>query len=73
MKSHRRTSGDVRRGGVEIQFTQRNLLASGNAVWQAQIAESRGDDYSLALALVAGIVAVVIAVVTFFGPEKRST
>jgi SHS family lactate transporter-like MFS transporter len=48
-----------------------NLLASGNAVWQAQIAEARGDNYSLALALVAGVVAVVIAVVTFFGPEKR--
>jgi MFS transporter, SHS family, lactate transporter len=48
-----------------------NLLASGNAVWQAQIAEARGDDYSLALALVAGVVAVVIAAVSVFGPERR--
>ncbi|MDR3512187.1 MAG: MFS transporter [Caulobacteraceae bacterium] len=48
-----------------------NLLASGNAVWQAQIAEARGDNYSLALALVAGAVAVVIAIVTFLGPERR--
>jgi SHS family lactate transporter-like MFS transporter len=48
-----------------------NLLASGNAVWQAQIAEAKGDNYSLALAVVAGVVAVIIAVVTFFGPEKR--
>jgi SHS family lactate transporter-like MFS transporter len=48
-----------------------NLLASGNAVWQAQIAESRGDAYSLALAVVAGVVAVVIALVTVFGPERR--
>jgi SHS family lactate transporter-like MFS transporter len=48
-----------------------NLLASGNAVWQAQIAEARGDDYSLALALVAGAVALVIALVTLFGPERR--
>ena len=48
-----------------------NLLASGNAVWQAQIAEARGDDYSLALALVAAAVAVVIAIVTFLGPERR--
>jgi SHS family lactate transporter-like MFS transporter len=48
-----------------------NLLASGNAVWQAQIAEARGDDYSLALALVAGAVAIVIALVTVFGPERR--
>jgi SHS family lactate transporter-like MFS transporter len=48
-----------------------NLLASGNAVWQAQIAEARGDNYGLALAVVAGAVAVAIAVVTFFGPERR--
>jgi SHS family lactate transporter-like MFS transporter len=48
-----------------------NLLASGNAVWQAQIAEARGDHYSFALAIVAGVVAVVIAVVTIFGPERR--
>lgn len=48
-----------------------NLLASGNAVWQAQIAESRHDDYGLAMAVVAGVVALVIAVVTVFGPERR--
>ena len=46
-------------------------LASGNAVWQAQIAEAHGDNYSLALALVAGVFAVAIAAVTFFGPERR--
>jgi SHS family lactate transporter-like MFS transporter len=48
-----------------------NLLASGNAVWQAQLAEARGDDYGFALAVVASAVAVVIAVVTFLGPERR--
>jgi SHS family lactate transporter-like MFS transporter len=48
-----------------------NLLASGNAVWQAQIAEAHGDNYGLALALTAGVVAIVIAAVTFFGPERR--
>lgn len=48
-----------------------NLLASGNAVWQAQIAEQRGDNYGLAMAIVAGVVALVIAAVTFLGPEKR--
>jgi SHS family lactate transporter-like MFS transporter len=48
-----------------------NLLASGNAVWQAQIAEAHGGAYSLALALVAGVTAVVIAAVTLFGPERR--
>ena len=48
-----------------------NLLASGNAVWQAQIAEARGDNYGLAMAVVAGVVALVIAAVTFLGPERR--
>jgi SHS family lactate transporter-like MFS transporter len=48
-----------------------NLLASGNAVWQARLAESRHDNYGLALAVVAGAVAVVIAGLTIFGPERR--
>jgi SHS family lactate transporter-like MFS transporter len=48
-----------------------NLLASGNAVWQAQIAEAHGDNYGLALAVVAGVVAVIIVVMTIFGPERR--
>jgi SHS family lactate transporter-like MFS transporter len=48
-----------------------NLLASGNAVWQAQFAEAHGGNYSLALAVVAGAIAVVIAAVTLFGPERR--
>ena len=40
-----------------------NLLMSRNVVFQAGIAESRGDDYALALALFGGITAVIIAVV----------
>jgi SHS family lactate transporter-like MFS transporter len=48
-----------------------NLLASGNAVWQAQIAESHHDNYGLAMAIVAGVVALVIAAVTLLGPEHR--
>ena len=48
-----------------------NLLASGNAVWQAQIAESHHDNYGLALAIVAAGAAIAIAVITFFGPERR--
>jgi MFS transporter, SHS family, lactate transporter len=48
-----------------------NLLASGNAVWQARLAEARHDDYGLALALVAvgSIIAVIILVAA--GPERR--
>jgi len=48
-----------------------NLLASGNAVWQAQIAESRHNDYGLALAVVAVASVLVIAAITLFGPERR--
>ena len=38
-----------------------NLIASRNAPIQAGIAESHGDNYGLALALVCGVTAVVIA------------
>ena len=60
--------------GAAYQFG--NLLASVNAYWQGSIAEAHKtaagkDDYALALALVAGITAVVIAVFTWFGPEAR--
>ena len=48
-----------------------NLLASANATIQAGIAEAHGNDYSLALALVVGIVAVVIAALAAFGPEAK--
>ncbi len=49
-----------------------NLIASGNAVWQAQIAEAHHNNYGLALAVVAGAAAVIIAVVTILGPERRN-
>jgi MFS transporter, SHS family, lactate transporter len=49
-----------------------NLIASKNAPMQAGIAESRGDNYSLALALVCGITAVVIAIWTVLGPERKN-
>jgi SHS family lactate transporter-like MFS transporter len=48
-----------------------NLIASKNAPIQAGIAEARGDDYGFALALVCGIVAVVIAIWTALGPERK--
>jgi SHS family lactate transporter-like MFS transporter len=63
--------GDARGAFPGFVYQLGNLLASGNAVWQAQIAEARGDNYGLALAVVAGVVAVVIVVLTFFGPERR--
>ena len=48
-----------------------NLLASYNSPYQAQLAESHGGNYSFALALVAGIVAIAIIVVIRFSPERR--
>jgi SHS family lactate transporter-like MFS transporter len=48
-----------------------NLAASWNVVLQTSIAESRNDDYGLALALFAGGAALMVAVWTWFGPERR--
>jgi SHS family lactate transporter-like MFS transporter len=49
-----------------------NLIASKNAPIQAGIAESHGNNYALALALVCGIMAVIIAAWTALGPERRN-
>ena len=48
-----------------------NLLASANATIQAALAAHFGNNYGLALALVAGSVAIVIAVLTLFGIEAK--
>ena len=48
-----------------------NLIASRNAPMQAQIAQSHGDNYSLALAAVAGTTALVLAGWAAIGPERR--
>jgi SHS family lactate transporter-like MFS transporter len=48
-----------------------NLIASGLIVWQARFAESRGGSYALALAVTAGVVAVLVVGMTLFGPERR--
>jgi SHS family lactate transporter-like MFS transporter len=60
--------------GAAYQFG--NLFASVNAVMQGRIAETHKDvagkdNYGLALAIVAGVVAIVIAVWTWFGPEAK--
>jgi SHS family lactate transporter-like MFS transporter len=49
-----------------------NLIASRNSVIQAGIAESHGDNYSLALALVAALTAVVLVGWIALGPEPRA-
>ena len=48
-----------------------NLLASGNAVWQAKLAEAHHNNFGLAMAVVAVASAIAIAVLTFLGPERR--
>jgi len=48
-----------------------NLLASGNATLQAGIAGHYGGDYAFALAVVAGVIAVAVAVLAGFGLEAR--
>jgi SHS family lactate transporter-like MFS transporter len=48
-----------------------NLIASVNATLQAHIAVHYGNDYALALALVAGIVAVAIAALAALGVEAK--
>jgi SHS family lactate transporter-like MFS transporter len=48
-----------------------NLLASANATIQAGIATHLGGNYGLALALVAGSVAIIIAVLTSLGMEAK--
>ena len=48
-----------------------NLLASVNATLQAGIATAFGGNYGLALAVVAGTVAIIIAVLTVMGTEAK--
>jgi hypothetical protein len=48
-----------------------NLLASANATIQAQIAQTHGGNYGLGLAIVAGIVAVAVILLTWFGREAK--
>ncbi len=48
-----------------------NFLASANATLQAFIAIQLGGNYSLALSLVVGVVAVIIAGMVFLGPERH--
>jgi MFS transporter, SHS family, lactate transporter len=48
-----------------------NFLASYNGPFQAKIAEEPGNSYGYALALVASVVAIGVAIIIRFSPEKR--
>jgi SHS family lactate transporter-like MFS transporter len=48
-----------------------NLIASRNGPFQASIAEAHGGNYGYAMALVAGVTAIVLVLWTWLGPERR--
>ena len=48
-----------------------NFLASYNGPLQSRLAEMPGNNYSYALALVAGVVSVAVAIMIRFSPERR--
>lgn len=48
-----------------------NLIASRNGPLQAWIAEAHGGNYGYAMALVAGVTAIVLVLWTWLGPERR--
>ena len=49
-----------------------NLIMAKNAVFQAGIAESHGNNYGLALAIFGGAMAVAIVIWTAIGPERQN-
>ena len=48
-----------------------NLIASSNLTIQVMLAEAYGDNYGLAMAVVVGTVALLIALMVAWGPERR--
>ncbi len=63
--------GAVRAMFPGLVYQLGNLLASRNAPLQAGIAAAHGGNYGLALAMVAGITAMVLAGLALLGPERR--
>ncbi len=63
--------GAVRATLPAFVYQAGNFLASYNGPFQAKLAEDHGGNYGLALALVAGLVAIAIIVVIRFSPERR--
>ncbi|MGC1301938.1 MAG: MFS transporter [Caulobacteraceae bacterium] len=55
--------------GAAYQFG--NLIAACAVPLQGRLAEARHNNYGFALALVAGVTAVVLAGLTWFGPEAK--
>src|ERR1700678_1987352 len=62
---------DIRATFPGFVYQLGNLLAAVNLNLQVAIAEAHGNDYGLAMAIIVGMVAVVIALMMAFGPERR--
>ena len=62
---------DIRATFPGFVYQLGNLLAAVNLNLQVAIAEAHGNDYGFAMALIVGTVAVVIALMIGFGPERR--
>ena len=62
---------DIRATFPGFVYQLGNLLAAVNLNLQVAIAEAHGNDYGLAMAIVVGTVAVVIALMMTSGPERR--
>ncbi len=54
-----------------VVYQTGNLLAAVNLNLQVAIAESHGNNFGMAMALVVGTVAVLIALLVAFGPERH--
>ena len=63
--------GSVRATLPRFVYQIGNFLASYNAPFQSKLAETPGNSYGYALALVAGVVAIAIAILIRFSPERR--
>ncbi|MBV1703563.1 MAG: MFS transporter [Hyphomicrobiales bacterium] len=63
--------GPVRATLPGLVYQIGNFLASYNAPFQSKLAEAPGNTYGFALAIVAGLVAVLLAIFIRFTPEKR--
>jgi SHS family lactate transporter-like MFS transporter len=65
-------SPDALRGTFPgLAYQLGNLIASGNATLQAGIAAAHGDNYALALALVAGLAAIAVGITAGLSRESR--
>ncbi|TAL95370.1 MAG: MFS transporter [Paraburkholderia sp.] len=62
---------DIRATFPGLVYQLGNLLAAINGPMQAKFAEAHGNNYALPMALVAGTVAVLIAVLILFSRERR--